>query len=214
MVNRRQKSKKWMQRHLSDPFVQQAQKEGYRSRAVYKLKEIDERYRLFRAGINVVDLGAAPGGWSQYAAKKVGQRGQVIALDILAMEAIDNVTFLQGDFTKQEVLDELISELGGQRVDLVISDMAPNMSGIGVVDQPRTMYLGELAMDFAKNVLKPEGKLLIKTFQGTGFPELRQSIIAGYDKIATSKPSASRNNSREVYLLGLGMKLNAKEGQK
>lgn len=196
-----------MQRHLSDPYVQQAHKEGYRSRAIYKLKELDEHYRLLRPGINVVDLGAAPGGWSQYAAKKVGHRGSVIALDILDMPAIKNVTFLKGDFTDKQVLDDLMDELGGQDVDLVISDMAPNMSGIGVVDQPRTIYLAELALDFAQKVLKPGGNLIIKTFQGSGFPELRQAIITAYDRLATRKPKASRTNSREVYLLGLGMKL-------
>lgn len=210
MVNRRQKSKKWMQRHLSDAYVQQAQKDGYRSRAVYKLKEIDEHHHLLHHGMSVVDLGAAPGGWSQYAAKKIGQKGKVIAMDILDMKDINNVTFIKGDFTGQQVLDELMTRLDGQSIDLVISDMAPNMSGIGVVDQPRTMYLAELALDFAQNVLKPGGNLVIKTFQGTGFPELRKSIISGYDRLATSKPKASRSNSREVYLLGLGKKLDGK----
>ncbi len=193
-----------MQRHLSDIYVQQAQKEGYRSRAVYKLKEIDEHYRLIRPGFNVVDLGAAPGGWSQYAVKKVGHRGRLFALDILDMSAINNVIFIQGDFTEQKPVDLLTVELGDQQIDLVISDMAPNMSGIGGVDQPRAMYLSELAVDFALKTLKPGGNLLIKTFQGSGFPELRQTILSGFDRIATSKPKASRSNSREVYLLGLG----------
>ena len=189
---------------MSDIYVQQAQKEGYRSRAVYKLKEIDEHYRLIRPGFNVVDLGAAPGGWSQYAVKKVGHRGRLFALDILDMSAINNVIFIQGDFTEQKPVDLLTVELGDQQIDLVISDMAPNMSGIGGVDQPRAMYLSELAVDFALKTLKPGGNLLIKTFQGSGFPELRQTILSGFDRIATSKPKASRSNSREVYLLGLG----------
>ena len=189
---------------MSDIYVQQAQKEGYRSRAVYKLKEIDEHYRLIRPGFNVVDLGAAPGGWSQYAVKKVGHRGRLFALDILDMSAINNVIFIQGDFTEQKPVDLLTVELGDQQIDLVISDMAPNMSGIGGVDQPRAMYLSELAVDFALKTLKPDGNLLIKTFQGSGFPELRQTILSGFDRIATSKPKASRSNSREVYLLGLG----------
>jgi len=195
-----------MQRHLSDPYVKQAQQEGFRSRAVYKLKEIDDQYRLLKPGIKVVDLGAAPGGWSQYAAGKTGQRGSVIALDILEMSPIRNVTILKCDFTEQKSLDFLNSALDGSKVDLVISDMAPNMSGIGVVDQPKAMYLAELAVDFARTVLKPGGNLVIKTFQGTGFPELRKTIVAGYQAIATKKPKASRSNSREVYLLGLGLR--------
>ncbi len=195
-----------MQRHLSDIYVKQAQKEGYRSRAVYKLKEIDARYHLIRPGFNVVDLGAAPGGWSQYAVKKVGHHGSLFALDILDMAAINNVTFILGDFTEQNSIDLLTAELGDQQIDLVISDMAPNMSGIGGVDQPRAMYLSELAVDFALKTLKPGGNLLIKTFQGSGFPELRHVITSGFGRIATSKPKASRSNSREVYLLGLGKK--------
>lgn len=194
-------SKRWMQRHVNDEYVQRAQREGYRSRAAYKLLELQEKDRLIKPGQVVVDLGAAPGGWSQVAAKLVGKGGQVFAMDLLEMEPIPGVDFLQGDFRDQAVLDELLRRLDGRPVDLVISDMAPNVSGNAAVDLPRSMYLCELALDFARQVLKPGGSLVMKVFQGEGFDELFRDAKGSFQRVLTRKPKSSRPKSREVYLV-------------
>ena len=190
-----------MQRHVNDPYVQRAQRAGYRSRAVYKLLEIQEKDRLIEPGMRVVDLGAAPGGWSQVVRQLVGQRGQVVALDILPMEPIQQVTFIEGDFREEQVLAKLNRVLGGQRLDLVISDMAPNVTGVSAVDQPRSMYLCELALDFARETLKPGGGFLVKVFQGEGFDQFVRELRSSFGRVVTRKPEASRAKSREVYLV-------------
>lgn len=200
-MTRKGSSRRWLQEHHKDEYVRRARKEGWRSRAVYKLEEIDRKDRLFQGGMTVVDLGAAPGGWSQYAAAKVGRKGVVIALDRLEMPPVEGVTFLQGDFTDQSVLDELLAEVGDRRVDLVLSDMAPNMTGMKGVDQPAVIYLGELSLDLARQVLSPGGALLIKTFQGEGFDELLAALRSAFAKVQVRKPGASRDRSSEVYLL-------------
>jgi len=199
---RTKSSDAWLREHFDDEFVKRAQKEGFRSRAVYKLIEIDQRDHLLTPGMTVIDLGAAPGGWSQYAKQRVGARGRVVALDLLPMPPVAGVEFIQGDFAEQGALDLLLSTLNGAPVDLVISDMAPNISGIAVSDQAKTMYLAELALDFAQQCLRPKGQLLIKTFQGDGFTELYKRLQAGFSKVITRKPHASRARSREIYLLG------------
>ena len=200
-------SRRWLDRHFKDEFVKQAQKEGYRSRAVYKLLEIQERDRLLKPGQVVVDLGAAPGGWSQVAHKTVGRKGAVVALDILPMEPIPEVDFIQGDFREDAVLQKLRNLLDGRAVDLVISDMAPNVSGMAAVDQPRAMYLCELALDFAREVLKPGGGLVVKVFQGEGFDQYVRDLRDAFGKVVTRKPKASRPRSREVYLVATNYKL-------
>ena len=197
MVSRRE----WMNRHVKDPYVKQAQVDGYRSRAVYKLLEINEKERLFRPGIGVVDLGAAPGSWAEWARKQVGRKGFVIALDCLAMDPIPDVEFIQGDFREESVLNKLHDSIGGRSVDLVISDMAPNMSGQKSIDQPRSIYLAELAYDLAVNVLVPGGSLLMKVFQGAGIEALAQSLRSHFKQVKHIKPKASRLASKEVYLL-------------
>lgn len=194
-------SKAWMREHLDDHFVKMAHKDGYRSRAAYKLLEINNKYTIIRGGMTVVDLGAAPGSWSQIAAKLVGHKGMVIASDILAMDHLPDVTFLQGDFREQSVFDELLKILDGRPVDLVISDMAPNTSGNPAVDQPRMVYLCELALDFATRVLAPHGQFLVKTFQGEGYDEYRKAIFQHFEVLKSVKPEASRARSREMYLL-------------
>ncbi|MFB2538353.1 MULTISPECIES: 23S rRNA (uridine(2552)-2'-O)-methyltransferase RlmE [unclassified Acinetobacter] len=199
-------SRAWMREHLDDPFVKRAQKEGYRARAAYKLLEIQERHKMIKSGMTVVDLGAAPGSWSQIAGKLVGDKGMVVASDILEMDALPDVTFLQGDFREQAVFDELLNILNGRHVDLVISDMAPNTSGNRAVDQPRQIYLCELALDFAQKVLDEKGQMLVKVFQGTGFDEFRQMMLDNFDIVKTAKPAASRARSKEVFLLGIGRK--------
>lgn len=204
---RSKSSKRWLREHHEDVYVQQARAQGYRSRAVFKLIELHERDRLLKPGMTVVDLGAAPGGWSQYAAKAVGRRGKVIALDILAIDPLPNVEVIQGDFREDSVLHELTARLEGGGVDLVISDMAPNISGMDAVDQPRAMYLAELALDFAKQVLKPGGGFLVKLFQGTGFDEFVRDCRHCFGRVVTRKPKASRARSREVYLLARNFKL-------
>jgi len=195
----------WMQRHLNDDYVRQSKLDGYRSRAAYKLLEIQRKDNLIRSGMVVVDLGAAPGGWSQIAAQLVGDRGRVLALDILPMDPFAGVEFIQGDFHQQEVLDRLLAALDGAPVDVVISDMAPNMTGQRAVDQPRSMYLAELALEFACQVLKPGGDFLTKLFQGEGVDEYRRQVRQAFASLATRKPAASRAESREVYLLGKGL---------
>ncbi len=195
-----------MQRHLNDEYVQRARREGYRSRAAYKLLEIQEKDRIIRPGQVVVDLGAAPGGWSQIAAKLAGKQGEVFALDILEMDPVPGVTFLQGDFREEAVLGRLMDFLEGRAVDLVISDMAPNVSGVAAVDQPRAMYLCELALDFARQVLRPGGAFVTKVFQGEGFDDYVRDLRASFTKVVTRKPKASRPRSREVYLVATGFK--------
>lgn len=197
-------SKQWLRRHVNDPFVQKSKREGYRSRSAYKLTEIDERDRLLKGGLVVVDLGSAPGGWSQVAAKRVGPSGRVIAIDLLQMEPVAGVTFLQGDFTTRRGLAELEAALGGRGVDLVLSDMAPNMSGIPSSDQARSMELAELARDFAVAHLQPGGGFLVKVFQGSGYDEYLRSLRLAFEKVVVRKPEASRGESAEQYLLARG----------
>ncbi len=200
-------SRRWLDRHFSDEFVKQAQREGYRSRAAYKLQEIQERDRILRPGQVVVDLGSAPGGWSQLARDLVGSGGKVIALDLLAMEPLPGVEFIQGDFREETVLNRLRELLDGRPVDLVISDMAPNVTGMATVDQPRAMYLCELALDFAREVLKPGGGMVVKVFQGEGFDQYLRELRTAFAKVVTRKPKASRPSSREVYLVAGNFKL-------
>lgn len=194
-------SNKWLTEHFNDEFVKRAQKEGYRSRAVYKLMEMDDKDQLLKSGMSVVDLGASPGGWSELLSKRVGGTGRLFALDILPMDALGNVTFIEGDFTDQLVYDQLIKELNGKWVDLVISDMSPNVSGIKAVDQPKMMYLAELALEFAINVLKPGGTFLTKVFTGEGIDEYKREIRLHFASIAIRKPKASRPRSSEIYLI-------------
>jgi 23S rRNA (uridine2552-2'-O)-methyltransferase len=199
-------SHNWLKEHFDDPYVKKAQKEGLRSRATFKLDEIDKKDKLIRPGIAVVDLGSAPGGWSDYALRKVGDKGAVVALDILDMTPLTGVHFIQGDFREDSVLDELNTVLNGQQVDLVLSDMAPNITGVGSIDQPSSMYLVELALDFALTNLSKQGCFLVKVFQGEGFDAYLKAMRAGFNKVVTRKPDASRARSREVYLLGRGLK--------
>ena len=206
MVQRSKSSANWLREHFNDPFVKQAQKDGYRSRASYKLLEIQEKDRLIRPGMSVIDLGAAPGGWSQVTSRLIGGQGRLIASDILEMDSIPDVTFIQGDFTHDEVLQQILEAVGDSHVDLVISDMAPNMSGTPAVDIPRAMFLCELALDLATRVLKPGGDFLIKIFQGEGFDVYLKDVRSKFDKVQMRKPSSSRDRSREQYLLGRGFK--------
>lgn len=199
-------SKAWMKEHLDDPYVQRAWKDGYRSRASYKLLELQEKDRLIRPGMHILDLGAAPGGWCQVAGRLIGDKGRVVATDILEMDALPDVTFIQGDFREQSVFDAIVDVLGGEPVDLVISDMAPNMSGNNSVDQPRAMYLCELALDMAVRVLKPKGTFVVKVFQGEGYEEYRRLIQAHFSVLKARKPEASRARSREVYLVATGFR--------
>ncbi|MFA5825655.1 MAG: 23S rRNA (uridine(2552)-2'-O)-methyltransferase RlmE [Gallionellaceae bacterium] len=196
-------SKQWMREHINDPYVQMAQKDGYRSRAAYKLLEIDERDHLLKPGMVVVDLGATPGGWCQVAAAKLGQSGKIIALDLLPLHPLPRVEFIQGDFRDDAVLAQLEEKLGGQKIGLVISDMAPNMSGIDSADQARAIHLAELALEFAAQHLKPGGAFLVKVFQGVGFEEYLKLMRSHFAKVVTRKPKASRDRSSEQYLLGL-----------
>lgn len=197
-------SKQWMREHINDPYVQQAQRDGYRSRAAYKLLEIDERDHLIKPGMIVVDLGATPGGWSQVAANKMGEKGKVIALDLLPLTPLPRVEFIQGDFREEAVLAQLEEKLGGKQIELVISDMAPNISGIDLSDQARSIYLCELALEFAVQHLKPGGAFLVKTFQGAGFEEYVKTMRKHFSKVVSRKPKASRDRSSEVYMLGIG----------
>jgi 23S rRNA (uridine2552-2'-O)-methyltransferase len=199
-------SKAWMMEHLNDPYVKLAQKEGYRARAAYKLMEIDDKDKLIKPGMTVVDLGSAPGSWSQVAVQRLKGHGKVIALDILDMQPIGGVTFIQGDFREESVLRVLEQKINNTQVDLVIADMAPNISGVKDVDQAGAAYLTELALDFSKDWLKPGGNFLVKVFIGAGFEEILQNMRQMFDKVVTRKPKASRDRSSEVYLLGLGRK--------
>ena len=206
MMGRSKSSHKWLRTHFDDEFVKRAQREGYRSRAVYKLAEIQAKDHILRPGMTIIDLGAAPGGWAQYAAARLKGRGRLIALDILPMRALPGVEFVQGDFREDEVLDSIMEKLGEGRADLVMSDMAPNISGMGAVDQPRSMYLVELAVELADKVLRDGGTLLCKVFQGEGFDELLRELRKKYSKVLIRKPKASRPRSREVYVLARGRK--------
>ncbi|VVM80848.1 Ribosomal RNA large subunit methyltransferase E [Pseudomonas fluorescens] len=197
-------SLKWLQRHVNDPYVKQAQKDGYRSRASYKLLEVQEKYKLIRPGMSVVDLGAAPGGWSQVTSRLIGGHGRLIASDILEMDSIPDVTFIQGDFTQDEVLARILEAVGNSQVDLVISDMAPNMSGTPEVDMPKAMFLCELALDLAARILKPGGNFVIKVFQGEGFDAYVKDARQKFDKVQMIKPDSSRGSSREQYMLAWG----------
>jgi 23S rRNA (uridine2552-2'-O)-methyltransferase len=197
-------SKQWMREHVNDPFVQLAQKDGYRSRAAYKLLEIDAKDHLLKPGTVVVDLGATPGGWSQVSAAKVGRGGKVIALDLLPLDPLAGVEFIQGDFREDAVLRQLEGLLQGKQVGLVISDMAPNMSGVASADQARAMHLAELAMDFALEHLKPDGCFLVKVFQGEGFEDFYKFMRSRFTRVVSRKPKASRDRSSELYLLGSG----------
>ena len=201
MATRSKSSQRWLKEHFSDPYVKKAQAEGMRSRAAYKLEELVARDRFLKPGMTVVDLGAAPGGWSQWVRQALGDHGRVIALDILEMPSLAGVEFLHGDFREDAVLSALETTLGGAPVDLVLSDMAPNKSGMDAVDQPRMMYLAELAMDFADNHLRPGGTFLIKLFQGAGFDDYLRELRRRYAKVSIRKPAASRRRSPEVYAL-------------
>lgn len=199
-------SKAWMHEHVTDPYVKKAKAEGWRSRAVFKLEEIDLKDRLLQPGKVVVDLGSAPGSWSQYAVSRIQPGGLLFALDILPMDALTGVSFIQGDFREETVLKQFEAGLEGRAVDLVLSDMAPNMSGVAVTDQARVMHLAELALDFAREHLRPEGDMLIKVFQGSGFMELRTAMQTLFKSVQVRKPQASRDRSAETFLLGRGKK--------
>ncbi len=203
---RSKSSKQWLKEHFDDEYVRRSQDDGYRSRASYKLLEIQEKDHLIKPGMTVVDLGAAPGGWSQVAAQLVGEKGRVLACDILPMDSLPGVEFIEGDFTEQEVLDALLASLGEGGADLVISDMAPNLSGMKDMDQPRAMYLAELALDLARSTLHDGAYFLVKVFQGAGFEDYHRQLKESFQAVKTRKPGASRQRSREVYLLGAGFK--------
>jgi len=199
-------SKGWLKEHFDDEYVRRSQKDGYRSRAIYKLIEIDQKDRLVKSGMTIIDLGAAPGGWSEYCVKKLGKKGTMVALDILPMEPIDGVTILLGDFREDEIFEELMSQMNNEQADLVISDMAPNISGMGSVDMPRAYYLCDLALDLARQVLKPGGGLLVKLFQGEGFEDYNKALKSSFSKVVMRKPKASRPRSREIYALATGFR--------
>jgi 23S rRNA (uridine2552-2'-O)-methyltransferase len=206
MAKKKSSSKAWLKEHREDPYVQQAQREGYRSRACYKLLEIQEKDRVIRPGMTVLDLGSAPGGWSQVAVALAGHSGRVIASDILPMDSLAGVEFIEGDFTSDDVFGQILDAIGDTRVDLVLSDIAPNMSGVNAVDQPRSIYLVELALDMARRVLAPGGTFVAKVFQGEGFDELFRAARESFEKVLTRKPRASRPRSREVYLVARGFR--------
>jgi 23S rRNA (uridine2552-2'-O)-methyltransferase len=205
-VKKSHSSKQWLRRHVNDPYVQRSKREGYRSRSAYKLTEIDERDKLLKPGLTVVDLGAAPGGWSQVAAKRVGAQGRVIAIDLLAMEPVAGVEFIQGDFAAKKGLAAVRDALGEGGADLVLSDMASNLSGIAISDQARCMALAEMARDFALSHLKRDGALLVKIFQGAGYDDYLLSLRRAFEKVAVRKPDASRVESAEQYLLARGLR--------
>lgn len=201
---RSKSSNRWLGEHFSDEYVKKAQQEGYRSRAVYKLREIHEKDRILQPGMKVVDLGAAPGGWSQYATQYLGKKGRIVASDILPIDPLPFVEFVQGDFREEAVLEAIFGLLANEKADLVISDMAPNMSGVDAVDQPRSIHLCELALDMARQVLKPGGVFLVKLFQGEGSEAFMQDVRNSFKTVKIRKPSASRPRSREVYVLAQG----------
>ena len=200
-------SRRWLAEHFDDQYVKMAQQQGLRARAAFKLMELDDKYHLLKPGMRVVDLGSAPGSWTQVVQRALGKSGQIIALDILPMDPLEHVTFIEGDFTEDEPLAELEAALGGLQADLVLSDMAPNMSGMGAVDQPRAMYLAELAFEFAKQWLAPGGNFVVKVFHGEGFDNYVKQTRSIFEKVQVRKPSASRPRSREVYVLGHRRKL-------
>ena len=205
-MGRSKSSSRWMQEHFEDEYVKMAQAQGYRSRAVFKLKEIQDKDQLIKPGMNIVDLGAAPGGWSQFARQLIGKKNKLVALDILPMDALDGVDFIQGDFREETVLEQLFAVLQGEPVNLVMSDMAPNMSGNKGVDLPRAIYLGELALDTAKTVLSKDGSFLVKLFHGEGFESFHNEVQRHFSKVVIRKPKASRPRSNEVYILAKGFK--------
>ena len=204
MAARTKSSARWLNEHVNDPYVKQAQKDGYRSRSSYKLIQLNEKDRLIRPGMLVVDLGSAPGGWSQVAARLVGAKGRVLATDILPMEPVKNVDFIQGDFTEESVLQQIVERLEGNAPDVVLSDIAPNISGIDSADQASAMYLVELALDMARQVLKPKGDFVAKVFQGSGSDAFLKDFRTSFEKVLIRKPAASRARSREVYMVGKG----------
>lgn len=201
---RSKSSHNWLQEHVNDPYVKQAQKEGYRSRASYKLLQLNEKDKLIRPGMLIVDLGSAPGGWSQVAARLAGGKGRVVATDILPMDPIGNVEFIQGDFTEEDVLHQVLDRLGGQPADLVLCDIAPNISGVDSADQASSIYLAELALDFTRRALKPGGDLVVKVFQGAGSDAYLKELRSAFSKLHVRKPAASRARSREVYVVARG----------
>ncbi|NRB38195.1 MAG: 23S rRNA (uridine(2552)-2'-O)-methyltransferase RlmE [Pseudomonadales bacterium] len=203
---RSKSSNRWLDEHFDDHYVKEAKKQGYRGRACFKLLEIHEKDKILKPGMTVIDLGSAPGSWSQVTSRVIGGRGRLIASDILPMDALPDVKFIQGDFTEDAVFEEIMAAINNQPVDLVISDMAPNMSGVKDVDQPAAMYLVELAHDLARQVLKPGGMFLTKVFQGEGFQEYLAALKQDFDKVITRKPESSRARSRETYLLAKGFK--------
>ena len=205
-MSRSKSSGNWLQQHVNDPYVKQAQKDGYRSRASYKLIQLNEKDKLIRPGMLIVDLGSTPGGWSQVAANLVGAKGKVIATDILPMDPLENVDFILGDFTEQAVVDQILARLENRKPDLIICDIAPNISGIDVADQASSMYLVELALDMARQVLKPKGDFVAKVFQGAGSEAYLKELRRSFEKLLIRKPAASRPRSREVYVVAKGFK--------
>lgn len=203
---RHKSNKDWLVEHVNDPYVQRAKQEGYRSRAAYKLIELDQKDRLLRSGGVIVDLGSAPGSWCQVAARKVGATGKIVAIDLLEMQGMNHVEFIQGDFSDGAILRQVEAALGGAKVDLVMSDMLPNMTGVSAIDSPRAIYLCELAAEFALSHLQPEGKFLTKAYQGPGYQEFFQQLKRQFKTVATRKPDASRDRSAEIYLLASGLR--------
>lgn len=203
---RSKSSRRWLEEHVNDPYVKQAQKDGYRSRATYKLIELNEKDKLIRPGMLIMDLGSAPGGWSQVAGRLVGHHGRVLATDILPMDSLENVDFIQGDFTEEAVFNQILEALNGRRPDLIISDMAPNISGIDAADQASSMYLVELALDLVRQVLKPNGNFVAKVFQGEGSDDYLKDLRSSFEKVLVRKPGASRPRSREVYVVAKGFR--------
>ena len=203
---RSKSSARWLKEHVNDPFVKQAQKDGYRSRASYKLKELNEKDKLIKPGMLVIDLGSAPGGWSQIASQLVGEQGKLIASDILPMDPLPDVDFIQGDFTEDAIFEQIMTAIAGRPVDVVISDMAPNLSGISSADQASSIYLIELALDMAQQVLKPNGSFIAKAFQGDGYDAFVKQVREQFETVAIRKPDSSRARSREVYVVGKGFK--------
>jgi 23S rRNA (uridine2552-2'-O)-methyltransferase len=206
MAARTKSSARWLNEHVNDPYVKQAQKDGYRSRSSYKLIQLNEKDRLIRPGMLVVDLGSAPGGWSQVAGRLVGAKGRVLATDILPMDPVNNVDFIQGDFTDESVLKQILDLLGDRKPDLVLSDIAPNISGIDSADQASSMYLVELALDMVRQVLKPKGDFVAKVFQGAGSDAFLKDLRTSFEKVLIRKPAASRARSREVYMVAKGFR--------
>jgi len=205
-MKRSKSSSRWLNEHVNDPYVKQAQKDGYRSRASYKLIELNEKDRLIRPGMLVMDLGSAPGGWSQVAGRIVGDKGRVLASDILPMDSLENVDFIQGDFTDDKVFQQLLDKLDGRQPDLIISDIAPNISGVAAADQAASMYLVELVLDMVRRVLKPGGNFAVKVFQGEGSDAYLKDVRTSFEKVVVRKPDASRSRSSEVYFVAKGFK--------